>query len=65
MVNHSNQPAVAAVQISWQDIIWRLLITLLLLLALAGPGLTLFSAVTAKPEAQVLPTLVQDIEPGE
>jgi hypothetical protein len=65
MVNHSNQHAVTAVQISWQDIFWRLLITLLLLLALAGPGLTIFSAVTAKPEAQVLPTLMQDIEPGK
>jgi hypothetical protein len=64
MVNHSNQPAVTAAQISWQDIFWRLFITLLLLLALAGPGLTIFSAVTAKPEAQVLPTLTRDFEPG-
>ena len=65
MVNNSNQPAATTVQLTWQAILWRLLITLLLLLALAGPGLTIFSAVTAKPEARVLPTLVQDIEPGK
>ena len=65
MVNHSNQPAVTTAQLSWQAIFWRLLITLLLLLALAGPGLTIFSTVTAKPDAQVLPTLAQDFEPGK
>jgi nucleoside recognition membrane protein YjiH len=65
MVNHSNQPAVTTVQLSWQAIFWRLLITLLLLLALAGPGLTIFSAVTAKPDAQILPTFARDIEPGK
>jgi hypothetical protein len=64
MVNHSNQRAVTTVQLTWQAIFWRLLITLLLLLALAGPGLNIFSAVTARPDTQVLPTLTQDIEPG-
>jgi hypothetical protein len=56
---------VTTTQLSWQAIFWRLLITLLLLLALAGPGLTIFSTVTAKPDAQVLPTLAQDFEPGK
>jgi len=65
MVNHSNQPTVTAVQLSWQDIFWRLLITLLLLLALAGPGLTIFTAITARPEAQILPPLTHDFEPGK
>jgi len=65
MVNHSNQPVVTTVQLSWQAIFWRLLITLLLLLALAGPGLTIFSTVTAKPETQILPPVAQDVEPGK
>jgi hypothetical protein len=65
MVNHSNQPAATTVQLSWQAIFWRLLITLLLLLALAGPGLTIFSTVTAKPDAQVLPTFTRDIKLGK
>jgi len=65
MVNNSNQPAMTTVHLTWQALLWRLLITLLLLLALTGPGLTIFSTVTAKPEAQVLPPLARDIEPGE
>ena len=34
-------------------------------LALAGPGLTIFSTVTAKPEAQVLPPFAGGIESGK
>jgi hypothetical protein len=41
-------------------------LTLLLLLALAGPGLTIFSAVTAKPDTRALPTAPsQAIEVGK
>jgi hypothetical protein len=65
MVNNSNQPAMTTVRFTWQALFWRLLVTLLLLLALAGPGLTIFSTVTAKPAAQVLPPLARGIEPGE
>jgi hypothetical protein len=43
MLNGSNNPTV---QFTWQALLWRLLLTLLLLSALAGPGLTLFRSVT-------------------
>ena len=50
MVDNSNRTSAANLQFTWQAIFWRLLLTLLLLLALAGPGLTIFGAVTAKPD---------------
>jgi hypothetical protein len=40
-----------------QAIIWRLALTILLLLFLAGSGLTIFKSATTRPEASVLPTL--------
>jgi hypothetical protein len=53
-----------AVQLSWQALLWRLLLTLLLLLALAGPGLTLFRSVTNGSSARTVPTLGQEAEDG-
>jgi hypothetical protein len=53
-----------AVQLSWQALLWRLLLTLLLLLALAGPGLTLFRNVTNRSGTRALPTLGQEAEDG-
>lgn len=54
----------STIQFTWQALLWRLLLTLLLLLALAGPGLTLFRSVTSRSGAQALPTLGQDVEGG-
>lgn len=65
MVNHSNQTTSAQIQLTWSDIFWRLLLTLLLLLMLAGPGLTIFSAVTAKPDNHVLPQPPPSVEQGK
>ena len=56
MVNNSKGTSAANLQLTWQAIFWRLLLTLLLLLALAGPGLAIFDAVTAKPDSRILPT---------
>ncbi len=61
MVNRANQNSI---QFSWADILWRLLLTLLLLLALAGPGLTIFKTVTSHPETEILPPLVQEKPAG-
>lgn len=62
MLNGSNNPIV---QLSWQALLWRLLLTLLLLSALAGPGLTLFRNVTNQAEARALPPLRQEIEASQ
>jgi hypothetical protein len=56
MINHSNQ-ALTNIQFTWQSILWRLVLTALLLLILAGSGMTIFSNVTSRPDARVLPTL--------
>jgi hypothetical protein len=56
MINHSNQ-TLTNIQFTWQSILWRLVLTALLLLILAGSGMTIFSKVTTRPDAQVLPTL--------
>ncbi len=52
------------VRFTWQALLWRLLLTILLLLALAGPGLTLFHHAIDPSEAPVLPTLSQKAEEG-
>ncbi|MBN1219781.1 MAG: hypothetical protein JXM69_12700 [Anaerolineae bacterium] len=57
MVNQLNQSAVANIQLTWQMILWRLLLTVLLLVILAGSGVTIFSSVTTRADARVLPTL--------
>ncbi len=57
-------PNNSTVHFTWQALLWRLLLTLLLLLALAGPGLTLFRSVTNRAETRALPRLGQEIEDG-
>ena len=42
-----------AANFTWQSLLWRLLLTLLLLLALAGPGLTLFERLTSQANSPV------------
>jgi hypothetical protein len=63
MINNSNQANIPL--FTWQALLWRLLLTVLLLLALAGPGLTLFRHVTSRAGARALPALHQPIETGE
>lgn len=46
-----------ATNFTWQSLLWRLLLTLLLLLALAGPGLTLFERVTSQANSPVTSSL--------
>ena len=57
MVNSSNQ---GPVRFNWQDILWRLALTALLLLILAASGITISSSVTNHPGTQVLPTLTYE-----
>ena len=57
MVNSSNQ---GPVHFSWQDILWRLALTALLLLVLAASGITISSSITNHPDTQVLPTLTYE-----
>jgi hypothetical protein len=45
------------IQITWQSLLWRLVLTGLLLLLLAGSGVTIFHNATSRPDAHVLPTL--------
>ncbi len=52
------------VELSWQALLWRLLLTLLLLLALAGPGLTLFRSVTSRTGTRTLPAVSQESKQG-
>jgi hypothetical protein len=61
MVNTSKQNDI---QFTWQSIFWRLVVTILLLLALAGFGATILGQLTAQPNAQVLPPLPQQVEIG-
>jgi hypothetical protein len=68
MVNNLNQPSVVNI-LTWQSILWRLLLTALLLLILAGSGLTVFGNVATRPDTRVLPTFtlgadVEGQEPG-
>jgi len=42
---------------TWQALTWRLILTLLLLLFLAGPGLTAFNSVTTASSANTLPAV--------
>ena len=57
MLNSSNN---STIEFTWQALLWRLLLTLLLLLALAGPGLTLFRSVTNHSGTKVLPGLSRE-----
>jgi len=51
------QTATQTHHLTLYDLLWRLLLTTFLLLMLAGPGLTAFTAVTTAPTAHALPTL--------
>jgi hypothetical protein len=42
--------------ITWQAVFWRLVLTAIILFVIAGSGLTIFSSIIGRPEAQVLPT---------
>jgi hypothetical protein len=59
-----NSPSHTPVRFTWQSLLWRLLVTILLLLALAGPGLTLFHRATAHSEAPTFSTLNHTGEVG-
>lgn len=61
MIKHPNQDEI---QFTWQAIIWRLLLTALLLLMLAGSGLTLFNPTTPHPNNHTLTILPQTIDTG-
>ena len=61
MINHPDQ---SKFYLTWQAIVWRLLLTLLLLVALAGSGLNLLSAISTPTETQQLPGFPQEIEVG-
>ncbi len=52
-----NSPQQTNVNFTWQALLWRLLLTGLLLLALTGPGLSLFGQVTASSENNSRPAL--------
>jgi len=51
MITSSNQSS----YFTWHSILWRLLVTAILLLILAGSGLTIFRNISDPPNAQVLP----------
>ncbi len=53
-----------AANFTWQSLLWRLLLTLLLLLALAGPGLTWFEQVTSQANSPVISPFNQAVEDG-
>lgn len=59
MINSTNQ---SSYPFTWQAILWRLLVTALLLLILAGSSLTIFRNITDQPEAQVLPALNYEVD---
>ncbi len=62
MVHHINRSPVASLQLTWQSLLWRLILTGLLLLVLAGSGMTFFHNALTRPEARVLPTLTYDTD---
>lgn len=62
MINNSNQSTAVNIRFTWQAILWRLLLTGLLLLVLAGSGLTIFSTATTRPDTQVLPQLTHRLD---
>jgi hypothetical protein len=64
MVHQLNQSSVVAMQLTWQSIGWRLVLTALLLLLLAGSGVTIFNPVMTQPDTRVLPSLNQGTGAG-
>ncbi len=61
MLNKPETTAATNIHVTWQAIFWRLLLTLLLLLALAGPGLSIFRGLTENPGSRVIPTITHNI----
>ena len=61
MLNNPNSPQI---RFSWQAILWRLALTVLLLAALAASSVTFFGTITNTPDALVLPTLTHDMAAG-
>ena len=52
------------IQVTWQSLLWRLVLTGLLLLLLASSGVTIFQNATSRPDARVLPTLtIENVDP--
>lgn len=54
-----NTPEHSNTQFSWPDILWRLLLTILILILLTGFSLTVFGHLTSQPDSRALPTLTQ------
>ena len=52
------------IHLTWHDILWRLLLTVFLLIVLAGSSITIFKSVTSQPASQVLPTLTHEALPA-
>lgn len=44
-------------ELTWQSLFWRIVVTVLLLIALMGSGLTTFHSITHQPDSHVLPAL--------
>lgn len=61
MVNSPNQ---SGIQLTRQAILWRLILTGLLLMVLAGSSLTIFNGITPQPDTRVLPTLPYSADAG-
>jgi hypothetical protein len=64
MVHQLNQSSIVTIQLTWHSILWRLVLTALLLLLLAGSGVTIFKPVMTHPDTRVFPPLTQGIETG-
>jgi hypothetical protein len=62
MINKQNQLDIAHIRFTWQALLWRLLLTGLILLLLAGSRLTIFNSATSRPDTHVLPPASQAIE---
>jgi len=50
-----NQPNYGDIKFTWQGMLWRLVLTVLLLVVLAGSAVTIFQDLTSPPGTQVLP----------
>ncbi|MEW5958512.1 MAG: hypothetical protein AB1801_12350 [Chloroflexota bacterium] len=61
MINSPNQ---SNLQLTWQALLWRVLLTLFLLMALAGRGLNLFSAIATPTDSPPRPVFSQGLERG-
>jgi len=62
MVNDAHPSSPTNIQVTWKAILWRLILTALLLLFLLGSNLTIFKSVIDQPDAHVLPSLTHQTE---